>query len=235
MTAGFGEAMSASVALRASSRACRAIRVQRLIVAGLLALPLVSGCSLSRLSREQRALYEQLSSSGSDPYVEVCPIHRIPTEVRSVPAYGGLAVLPPERYIRARLRLFPYSFLDTVTGWCEQASTVYVERWVCPACRAAEIKWRQSHGYELPEDLLADPSGEVANPGPGGPGPTVHRRLRLVRVECRRLLDFGIPELEGLPAHVAVQGEAPSVSDDRTTRGVFLTFPTAEVIAETRR
>jgi hypothetical protein len=141
------------------------MRIQRLIVAGLLALPLVSGCSLSRLSREQRALYEQLSSSDSDPYVEVCPIHRIPTEVRSVPAYGGFAVLPPKRYIRARLRLFPYSFLDTETGWCEQTSTLYVERWVCPACRAAEIKWRHRHGYELPEDSLADPSSEAANPG----------------------------------------------------------------------
>lgn len=128
-----------------------------ILFAALPALLLVAGCSLSRLSPEQIALYEQLSSASEpDVHHDVCPVHRVPTEVRSVPAYGGFAVLPSKQYIRARLDLFPNSFLYTQTGWCEQSSVFYVDRWVCPACRAAEVQWRQSHGYEIPEDTPTD-------------------------------------------------------------------------------
>jgi hypothetical protein len=133
------------------------MRIPQLILFGLLCL-LAAGCSLVRLSPEEIAVYEQLSSD--QPYTysheEVCSVHGVRTEFRSVPSHGGFAVLPPRAHVRARLRLFPNSFPYTLSGWCEQVGTFYVERWVCPACRAAELRWLQSHGYDIPEELLLE-------------------------------------------------------------------------------
>lgn len=143
----------------------------RLIPFGLICL-LLAGCSLLRLSSEEIAVYEKLNSDEPRTYVheEVCSVHGVRTEFLPVPSYGGLAVLPPRPYVRARLRLFPNSFPYTQSGWCEQTATFWVERSVCPACRAAEVRWLKSHGYDIPEELLLevpqqqDRVGEIVPP-----------------------------------------------------------------------
>jgi hypothetical protein len=101
----------------------------------------------------------------------VCSLHHVPTQETAVPGYGGMSVMPPYRYVRARIRSFPNSWLYLNTGFCEQTYIVPYVRWFCPLCRKAELRWRRLHRYGLPDQISAD-TGEwlPAQLDPAPPG-----------------------------------------------------------------
>lgn len=109
----------------------------------LIALSLASaGCSVL-LTRDDEARFWRLQTGGPFPTVvdEVCAMHGVTTELREVPVVHGLCV-KDRRYMWAKLRRFPNSFLFVNSCSCEPVGESTVFRRVCPACRAAEAKWQ---------------------------------------------------------------------------------------------
>lgn len=118
---------------------------------------LLAGCSFHHIySDAELQAWRQVANGHerSFQHESVCSVHHLATVPTVIPAYGGMSVMPPRPYVRARVKLFPNSWPYVNTGWCEQNYVDYVERWVCPACRAAELRWRRQHGWDVPEQLL---------------------------------------------------------------------------------
>jgi hypothetical protein len=107
------------------------------LVTVLFAVLLV-GCSISE---PERLRFSELSRGRPAP--TTCPIHHAPTETDALMSYSGFVVFDTA-YIRARLRLFPYSFLSVWSGSCAGPDSPVVVGF-CPKCREAERQWVKLH------------------------------------------------------------------------------------------
>lgn len=118
----------------------------RLLTVLLLSLEL-SGCLIAPLQPKERQLFEEVFYEGgadlSDDQ-EICPIHGVPRVSQQVPVYDGMMVEIP-RYVKARVRRFPYSFIVLYSGGCEDMGERHQWRQVCPRCREEEEKWHKRH------------------------------------------------------------------------------------------
>jgi hypothetical protein len=122
-----------------------------LVLAAIAAL-LGGSCALS--SSEEAEWRDVSQSEPFDLQREVtCSVHHVATRESIIPAFGGMSVMPPRSYVRARIRAFPNSWLYVNTGWCEQGAVLPVSRWYCPECRRAELRWRRVHRYPLPQQI----------------------------------------------------------------------------------
>jgi hypothetical protein len=113
----------------------------------LPAVLLLSVCSLScvGMSPADRHLFWDLERGGSHPQSEsFCHVHHVRLEMRQVPVEDGFCVAD-RVYARARLRLFPNSFLYILSCFCEPFAPRDQEHLVCPLCRAAEERWVNRH------------------------------------------------------------------------------------------
>lgn len=106
--------------------------------------------SCTGLSKADRDLYWNLTKGGVHPLSEsLCHVHHVKLELRSVPIVHGMCV-EDRIYARARLRLFPNSFLSIASCFCEGSSTTqYKDHLVCPLCREAEERWQERHNRWL--------------------------------------------------------------------------------------
>lgn len=113
----------------------------------------LSGCTFSKLSpvqeRENGALQDATAYSGSNYSKLVCEIHGTKLNEKFVPVYHGFAVALP-KYMKAKLKHFPTSFLDVKSGRCEGIGEDEVGRMVCRDCRAEERKWNKKNGLDTP-------------------------------------------------------------------------------------
>ena len=119
--------------------------VRSTIVVLVAVLPVA--CSNLTLSSQEREYFWRLESDSMVDFEteEVCRVHRVPTVIREVPVQDGMCVEAP-RYMKARVRRFPNSFLAVSSCFCESIGPeIHVVRWVCPVCRQAELDWRARH------------------------------------------------------------------------------------------
>lgn len=110
------------------------------------------GCTYSKLSSAQEREYWALQDaaySGSNYPKLVCEIHGTKLNEKMVPVYHGFAVALP-KYMKAKLKHFPNSFLYVQSGSCEGIGEDEVGRMVCRDCRASEIKCNKKNGLDTP-------------------------------------------------------------------------------------
>jgi hypothetical protein len=132
-------------------RSGRSVALVVCLVVCLVVTALAAGCAtLAGLQERQRALFEALYYEGTQYAPErICHVHRVATVLESVPLIYGLSIAPSRRYVHARLKEFPNSFLEVYTGLCEKIGPEpeTTLRWVCPRCRVEESKWRVHSNY----------------------------------------------------------------------------------------
>lgn len=121
-----------------------------------LILPIVlSGCSLAPLNRDEERYFYAVTLADEATYLrevwpsihtpqEVCPVHGTPTVSMEVPVADGMMAYE-RKYMKARVRRFPYSFGYVWSGSCESWGDRSEFRAVCPKCREEEKRWRQHH------------------------------------------------------------------------------------------
>lgn len=136
----------------------------------------LSACALAPLSTGEVNRWDVVANPTLEDYKAeaVCSLHHVPTVETVVPAYGGLSVLPPKRYVRARIHDFPNSWLYVNTGFCEQGEALPVIRWYCPVCRKAEMRWLRLHRYLLPPEI-SPTTGEWTGPSTREPAVSERR------------------------------------------------------------
>ena len=85
---------------------------------------------------------------------ELCPVHGVPLEMRSVPIRYGLPADPPKDYWEIHERLFPLGD-EFVSGGCDVEEKRREVVSFCEVCHAANIAWNLEHGSSWM--LLAPP------------------------------------------------------------------------------
>lgn len=122
------------------------MKLARLLTLAVLSLEL-SGCLLAPLQPEEREMFHAVYSewpTGAPEYQKVCPLHGAPTIAQEVPVVDGMTAVD-RKYMKARVRRFPYSFMALYSGGCEFMGERSEERPVCPKCREEEERWLQRH------------------------------------------------------------------------------------------
>ena len=121
----------------------------------------LSACTA--LSPQDEALAWSLCRGDSQcPHCETtCRLHGLSTTVQYILVTDGLVALP-QSYLHARLRRFPNSFWEAYSGSCMGSGSTVVQRWVCSACRAEELRWRSRHGWPIPAEAPTPPNASSA-------------------------------------------------------------------------
>jgi hypothetical protein len=120
----------------------------------LIASGLLAGCSYT-ISPQELEAYRQLRTPSETVAGEaVCHIHQVETVEFLTKEVAGMCVEPSLRdrpYMKARVHLFPNSFWDTYSCFCEPMGSLRQVR-VCPKCREAERSWRAAHRLSILEE-----------------------------------------------------------------------------------
>ena len=132
------------------------MRTALLVLAGLL-----TSCAYTITPAERDAYFALRRTPEPSSQGElVCHVHHEATVEFMTRENAGMCLEPRRShrpYMKARVHLFPNSYWETDSCFCESFGHLAFVR-ICPKCRAAEREWRRQHRMSMDEPY---PLGEA--------------------------------------------------------------------------